>query len=72
MIELGFLTKEPEEQPRRKVRFEVPLSVLEEEVWTAFHDWVDMISSMTEIRLMAHVAKAPDDFVKRRRVEIEM
>ena len=72
MIDLGFLQKDPEVEVRRKVRFEVPLSALEEDVWTAFHDWVEMVSSMTEIRLMAHVANAPTDFVKRRRVEIDI
>jgi hypothetical protein len=70
MIELGFLAKEPEELPQRKVRFEVPLSQLEEDVWASFHDWVDRVVSMTEARLVAHVTKGPEDFVKRRKIEL--
>lgn len=39
-MDLGFLPPEPAIEQTR-VRFEVPLSELEDNLWSSFHDWIE-------------------------------
>lgn len=52
MVTLGFQKpEEPVLEPTKTVKFESPLAVLEENVWTSFRAWVEYVASLDEDQL---------------------
>jgi hypothetical protein len=52
MVDLGFQkAEEPATEPTKTVKFESPLAVLEENLWTSFRAWIEYVASLDEDQL---------------------
>ena len=53
LVELGFAKEDPAEisEKAKTVRFEIPLSELEDSMWKSFHEWIQAVVWLDEKQL---------------------